>query len=60
MISDDRPLKRGLVVMSEIPWYCIFLLIFGSIVLLGLVALLRCRREDIVKVIRELRRIIRK
>ncbi|WP_171052917.1 hypothetical protein [Streptomyces marianii] len=46
--------------MSENPWCMIFLAIWGTFVLLGLVALLRCRREDIVKVIRELRRIIRK
>jgi hypothetical protein len=46
--------------MPEITWPQILLMIWASFVLLGLVALLRCRREDIVKVIRELRRIFRK
>ncbi|MFI2027162.1 hypothetical protein [Streptomyces buecherae] len=46
--------------MPEITMPQVLLMIWSSFVLLGLVALLRCRREDIVKVVRELCRIFRK
>ncbi|MFJ8932078.1 MULTISPECIES: hypothetical protein [unclassified Streptomyces] len=46
--------------MPEITWPQILLMFWASFVLLGVVALLRCRREDIVEVVRELRRTIRK
>ncbi|MFF9913717.1 hypothetical protein [Streptomyces sp. NPDC013457] len=46
--------------MPEITWIQIFLLCWVSFLILGMVALLRCRREDIVEVVRELRRVFRK
>ncbi|WP_425833743.1 hypothetical protein [Streptomyces fractus] len=46
--------------MPEIAWIQMFLAVLVAFVTLGAVALLRCPREDIVKVIRELRRVVRR
>lgn len=46
--------------MSELSWFYVFALLWGALLLLGLVALTRCRREDIPTVLRELRSWFRK